>query len=113
MLNQNGWTQFARALICTVVVGVAAGCASTRTQESPAEYASDAAVTARVKARILAEPTLKVAQINVETFRGAVQLSGFVEDAAMVKRAEEVARATDGVRMVRNDIRLRAAVPRT
>jgi hyperosmotically inducible protein len=64
-------------------------------------------ITARVKAAILDDPALKVAVINGETFKGVVQLSGFVSSQAAVNRAVEVARSVKGVTAVRNDMRIK------
>ena len=64
--------------IGVLLVATAMGCASTRTQEGTGEYVDDTAITTKVKAAIFNEPTLKSAEINVETFKGVVQLSGFV-----------------------------------
>ena len=83
------------------------GCASTSKQEGTGEYVDDTVITTKVKAAIFNEPTLKSAQINVETFKGTVQLSGFVSSRAEINRAAEVARGVGGVTSVRNDIRLR------
>ena len=83
------------------------GCASTSKQEGTGEYFDDTVITTKVKAAILNEPTLKVFQINVETFRGVVQLSGFVSSRDQVNKAAEVARGVAGVTSVKNDIRLR------
>jgi len=85
----------------------ALGCASTSTRESTGEYVDDAVITTRVKTAILNEPTLKVFQINVETYRNVVQLSGFVDSTASMNKAVELARAVKGVSSVKNDMRLR------
>lgn len=84
-----------------------AGCASTATQEGTGEYIDDSVITARVKTAIFNEPTLKVAEINVETFKGRVQLSGFVNSRGDMQRAVEVARRVSGVTSVANDMRLK------
>lgn len=86
---------------------LAAGCASTQTQESLGEYVDDSALTAKVKTAIFNEPNLKATEINVETFKGVVQLSGFVSSASDRDRAVEVARSVGGVKAVRNDMRLK------
>lgn len=78
------------------------GCASTSTKEGTGEYIDDSVITTKVKAAVLNEPSLKVAEINVETFKGVVQLSGFVSDAADVPKAAEVARGVKGVTSVKN-----------
>lgn len=83
------------------------GCASTAKQEGTGEYIDDSVVTTKVKAAILNEPSLKVNEINVETFKGMVQLSGFVNTQAAVNKAAEVARSVGGVKSVKNDIRVK------
>ncbi len=85
----------------------AIGCTSTRGQESAGEYIDDTWITTRVKAAIFDEPTLKSAEINVETFKGDVQLSGFVNSSGDILKAVEVARAIKGVKSVKNDMRLK------
>ena len=83
------------------------GCKSTSTQEGTGEYIDDTAITAKVKSAILGESTLKSAEINVETFKGVVQLSGFVNSQADINKAVEVARRVKGVKSVKNDMRLK------
>jgi len=83
------------------------GCASTPTQEGTGEYIDDTVITTKVKAAIFNEPSLKVFQINVETFKGVVQLSGFVSSQENINKAVQVARGVRGVTSVRNDMRLR------
>jgi len=83
------------------------GCASTSTKEGTGEYVDDSVITSKVKAAILNEPTLKVAEINVETFKGAVQLSGFVTSQANIYKAVDVAQHVGGVTSVKNDMRLK------
>src|SRR4030067_1023194 len=70
-------------LVCITLVTAFLGCASTPTRESSGEYIDDSAITTRVKAAIFDDPSLKVLQINVETFKGEVQLSGFVGSYTM------------------------------
>ena len=83
------------------------GCASTSTHEGTGEYVDDTVITTKVKAAILHEPMLKSAEINVETFKGVVQLSGFVSSPAAESKAVEVARTVGGVKSVKNDMRLK------
>jgi hyperosmotically inducible protein len=90
-----------------LLIATTMGCASTRTQEGTGEYIDDTVITTKVKAAILNEPTLKSAEINVETFKGVVQLSGFVSSQAAETRAVEVARTVGGVKSVKNDMRLK------
>jgi osmotically-inducible protein OsmY len=87
------------------------GCASTRTHESPGEYISDSAITTKVKTAIFAEESLKSSEINVETFKGVVQLTGFVNSQNDINRAVAVAKEVGGVTSVKNDMRLKVAKP--
>jgi len=100
-----------RKLLSAIVLGVAlvstVGCASTSTQSGTGEYIDDTLITTKVKAAILNEPTLKVSEINVETFKGVVQLSGFVSSRADMNRAIVLARGVSGVTSVKDDMRLR------
>jgi osmotically-inducible protein OsmY len=83
------------------------GCASTSTKEGTGEYVDDTVITTKVKAAIFNEPSLKSAEISVETFKGAVQLSGFVRSRADINKAVELARGVGGVTSVKNDMRLK------
>jgi osmotically-inducible protein OsmY len=93
---------FAASLVATV-----AGCASTPTKEGTGEFIDDSVITAKVKASIFNEPTLKSTEINVETFKGDVQLSGFVAQPQDAQRAAEIARGIKGVVSVKNDVRVK------
>jgi osmotically-inducible protein OsmY len=83
------------------------GCASTPKQEGTGEYIDDSVITAKVIAAVLNEPTLKSAEINVETFKGVVQLSGFVNSKADIDKAVSISKAIKGVTSVKNDMRLK------
>jgi osmotically-inducible protein OsmY len=106
---ENFMTQFARIsiLVAAVALTALAGCASTQKQESTGQYVDDTAITTKVKAAIFNEPTLKSAEINVETFKGRVQLSGFVSSRANIDRAVVVAQGVSGVTSVANDMRVK------
>ena len=97
------WT----SLFGVLFVAIALGCASTSKKEGTGEYVDDTVITSKVKAAIFNEPSLKSAEINVETFKGVVQLSGFVSSQADINRAAEVARSVSGVKSVKNDMRLK------
>ena len=100
----------ANKMIAFVLVALLAsllGCAGTATTEGTGEYVDDTVITTKVKAAIFNEPSLKSAEINVETFKGAVQLSGFVNSRADINKAVEVARGVGGVTSVKNDMRLK------
>lgn len=93
-------TLFAAVMLTAVV-----GCASTDKKEGTAEYIDDTVITTKVKAAILNEPGLKSAEINVETFKGVVQLSGFVSEKQDIAKAGTVARSVKGVQSVKNNLR--------
>ncbi|HVK55520.1 MAG TPA: BON domain-containing protein [Burkholderiales bacterium] len=95
------------ALFIAVALATSIGCASTKKQEGTGEYIDDSLITTKVKAAILNEPRLKVAEINVETFKGTVQLSGFVSSDAARYEAMEVARKVAGVKSVKDDMRVK------
>jgi osmotically-inducible protein OsmY len=90
--------------VCIALIVALAGCASTRTKESTGEYVDDSAITAKVKADLVADPVTKARQIGVETFKGVVQLSGFVDNVQEKEKASQIAGKVKGVRGVRNDI---------
>jgi osmotically-inducible protein OsmY len=92
---------------CAVLLASLLGCASTPKQEGTGEYIDDTVITTKVKAAVFSEPSLKSAEINVETFKGVVQLSGFVSSRADISKAVEVARSVNGVKSVKNDMRLK------
>ena len=83
------------------------GCAATRTHEGTGEYVDDSVITTKVKAAIFNEPGLKVSEVQVETFKGVVQLSGFVSSRDDIKGAVRVASAVNGVKSVTNDMQLK------
>ena len=95
------------AIFLGIVLATSLGCASTSTKEGTGEYVDDSVITAKVKAAIFNEPSLKSSEINVETFKGAVQLSGFVKYQADINKAVSVARSVSGVTSVKNDMRLK------
>lgn len=100
------YNSFFRFLVTIVLLSMVA-CASTPTKESTGEYFDDSIITTKVKAAILYDPFLKSAEINVETFKGVVQLSGFVSSQENVKRATELAQSINGVTSVKNDMRIK------
>lgn len=93
--------------IVVLFVAAALGCASTSKKESTGEYFDDTVITGKVKAAILDEPSLKSAEINVETFKGVVQLSGFVSSRAAANKAVGVARGVAGVQSVKDDMQIK------
>jgi osmotically-inducible protein OsmY len=93
--------------IGAMALAVTLGCASTAKQEGTGEYVDDTVITTKVKAAVLEEPSLKSAEINVETYKGIVQLTGFVTSTASIDKAVAVARSVKGVKSVKNEITVR------
>lgn len=94
-------------IILAVVFATMLGCASTSKHEGTGEYIDDSVITTKVKAAVLNEPTLKSSEVNVETYKGVVQLSGFVNSEADIAKAADLARSVKGVTSVKNDMHLR------
>jgi osmotically-inducible protein OsmY len=99
--------KYLSALFVAITLASVVGCASTSKQEGTGEYIDDSVITTKVKAAIFDDPTTKATEINVETFKGVVQLSGFVSSQAAEKKAVELARNVAGVKSVKNDMRLK------
>jgi osmotically-inducible protein OsmY len=101
------YPKFLSALLAAVFFTAFTGCASTQKQSSTGEYIDDSVLTTKVKSAIFNDPALRVGEINVETFRGVVQLSGFVGSQEAADHAVEVARNVNGVKSVKNDMRVK------
>jgi osmotically-inducible protein OsmY len=101
-MNKSTWTRRLGAALVTTALLV--GCASSNTRESTGEYIDDTAITTRVKTAIYNEPMLKVGQINVESYKGVVQISGFVDSKAASVKATQVAESVKGVQEVKNNL---------
>jgi len=84
------------------------GCASTATRESTGEYVDDSTITAKVKTALVKDPVVSAFAVNVKTYKGVVQLSGFVDTADQKSRAEQVARGVYGVTSVNNSLIVKA-----
>ena len=93
-----------RSLVCVALVATAFGCAATTKHESTGQYVDDSVLTTKVKAAIFNDDSLKTLQINVKTYNGVVQLSGFVDSPQSVLRAGEVAGHVETVTSVKNDL---------
>ena len=98
------FNRFSALLLAALFVSA---CASTPKQESTGQYVDDSLITTKVKTAILNEPSLKVSQITVETYKGVVQLAGFVDSSAAGSKAADLARDVKGVSSVKNDTRVR------
>jgi hyperosmotically inducible protein len=95
------------AVFLGVMLATVMGCAATLPNESAGEYVDDAVITTKVKAAVLDQPSLKSSEIHVETFKGTVHLRGFVASQSQIDKAGEVARSVNGVKSVKNDMRLK------
>jgi osmotically-inducible protein OsmY len=91
-------------LLLTGAVALQTGCASTQTRQSTGEMVDDAAITTKVKAAFVRDPLVKALDVSVDTFKGTVQLSGFVNSAEEKSKAEQIARTVSGVTNVQNNI---------
>ncbi len=104
MAAMNSFPRLLPVLALVTASALFTGCAGTPTRESTGEYIDNAAITARVKTALISDPVTKARDITVESFRGTVQLSGFVNSSEEKTRAEQVARAVDGVVAVQNSL---------
>ena len=95
---------FIRCFVLLMLIDTFVACASTPKQESTGEYVDDSVITTKVKSLLAADDFLKSFQISVETFKGTVQLSGFVGSQQAVDKAGEIARSVKGVKSVKNDL---------
>lgn len=100
MKNIRRFIVFIAALLTATMLG----CASSPRQESTGQYIDDSVITSKVKAAILEEPSLKSLEVSVETYKGQVQLSGFVSSADSIAKATEIARSVKGVTSVKNSL---------
>jgi hyperosmotically inducible protein len=91
-------------LVVLMLIATFAACASTRTQESTGEYVDDSVITTKVKSLLAADDFLKSFQISVETYKGIVQLSGFVNAQNAIDKAGQIARSVNGVKSVKNNL---------
>ncbi len=99
--------KYLSAIFLAASLLTAAGCSSTPQKEGVGQYFDDSVITAKVKAALIEDPLTKAIEINVETFKGVVQLSGFVSSQAAANRAVELARNIGGVKAVTNEMRLK------
>lgn len=103
MNARNRWS----ALFLALAFVSALGCAGNSKQESTAEYIDDSWITTKVKAALVESPAVKATEVNVETFKGSVQLSGFVSSHAAMAEAVRLTNGVRGVTVVRNDMRIK------
>jgi len=94
-------------VLLALTLASALGCAGSATKESTAEYVTDTWITTKVKAVLADDPLVKATEVNVETFKGDVQLSGFVSSRNAMDQAERLTRGVQGVTSVKNDMRIK------
>ena len=101
-------------VILSLLASVAfySGCAGTPTRKSTGEFLDDATITTRVKSAFATDPGVKAMDVKVDTFKGTVQLNGFVNTAEEKSRAEQIARGVQGVTNVQNNLSVKTAVNR-
>jgi osmotically-inducible protein OsmY len=95
---------YLKTLLAGVLILALMACANTVTREGAGEYVHDAMITTKVKVSLAAHPDVKSTEVNVETFKGTVQLSGFVSSLASIQKAVDIARGVGGVLGVKNDM---------
>jgi osmotically-inducible protein OsmY len=99
--------KYLSALLLTVALLFTLGCASTATRESTGEFVDDSAITTKVKTAIFHEPTLKSSEINVVTYKGEVQLSGFVSSTTKIDKTVAITSNIAGVRAIKNNMQVK------
>ena len=98
---------FIRCFVLVVLITGFAACASSSKQEGAGEYVDDSVITTKVKSQLAADDFLKSFEISVETYKGIVQLSGFVGSQQAIDKAGEIARGVQGVKSVENDLNVK------
>jgi osmotically-inducible protein OsmY len=96
-------------LVVALSLGATAACAPMPERRGTGEYVDDKAINTRVRAALLKDADIDSRDVNVDTFRGVVQLSGFVRSRSMAERAVKLTQGVAGVREVRNDLQVREA----
>jgi len=102
------FAKYVSALFISLSLLSVMACASTPKQEGTGEYVDDTVISTKVRSEILKDASFKASrEINVETFKGIVQLSGFVTSQSEANKAIEIARSVNGVKSVKNDMRIK------
>jgi osmotically-inducible protein OsmY len=96
--------RYASVMVCLIVIAALLGCAGDRTRKSTGQAIDDGAIAAKVKSALIADPEVKGTQVQVEVYKGVVQLSGFVDSPVNAQRAVTIARNVPGVAEVRNSL---------
>jgi osmotically-inducible protein OsmY len=101
---KKGYIVTSRFLLVLMMIAAFAACASTPQQSSTGEVVDDSVITTKIKTMLASDDFLKSFQISVETRKGVVQLSGFVDSQRAVDKAGQIARGVEGVKSVKNDL---------
>jgi len=101
MKNRN---VFMRNFVLMILIASFVACAPTSKQSGTGEYVDDSVITTKVKTMLAADDFLKSFEISVETYKGIVQLSGFVDSQTAVNKAGEIARSVGGAKSLKNDL---------
>jgi osmotically-inducible protein OsmY len=96
-----------RCLVVCMLIATFVACASTPKQESTGQYVDDSVITTKIKSQLAADDLLKSFEISVETYKGIVQLSGFVDSQRAVDKAGQIARGVEGVKSVKNNLKVK------
>lgn len=105
------WKRGFGLALCLVYLLLMAACASTLTSRGTGETIDDASISTKVKTQLAADDTTKAYQIEVDTYRGTVQLSGFVNSQQAVDRATEITKGVSGVKEVKNNLTVKKEKP--
>jgi len=98
---------FIACFVLLMLIATLVACASTSKQEGTGEYVDDSVITTKVKSLLANDDFLKSFQITVETYKGTVQLSGFVDSQQAIDKAGEIARSVKGVKSVKNNLNVK------
>jgi osmotically-inducible protein OsmY len=96
-----------RYFVVLMLIATFVACASTSKQEGTGEYVDNSVITSKIKSKLAADDFLKSFEIGVETYKGIVQLSGFVDSQRAVDKAGQIARSVEGVKSVKNNLRVK------
>lgn len=96
-----------RIFASIMLIAVLSGCSATETRRSAGEAVDDSTLTTRVKAELIKDQSLKAFQIDVDTYRGVVQLNGFVDSPENAKRAVDIAEDVPGVVSIKNNLQVK------
>ena len=96
-----------RYFVVLLLIATFVGCATTSKHESTGQYVDDSVITTKIKSQLAADDFLKSFEISVETYKGTVQLSGFVDSQKAIDKAGEIARGVKGVKSVKNNLNVK------